>query len=1276
MSNTKIQLKKSGVSGNVPADLQYGEPALNYDDGRLYYKSRDGSIGYISSTDSFNTINVNSTLLFATSNTDILSINPAFGISIIGSGKTITIGDGATSNIAQGAFDHSNTRFSANGGTLYGNIDVLGYANVQNTIVVGTGSYTILPNLIAQFTGNTELYSQVNQQNINANGTADFVVTADNGTDEINYLDMGIAGSTYNNTNYNSWQFVNPNDGYLLMQGNASQNFGGNVFIGTSGSGSGGNQIGDIVFVQGSDTDNEVARFVLHEGLVVKTKTASTSNSSGALVVHGGIGANGSIYGDAVYDSNIRILDRANAANSKAQAAYDYANTIGAGTVDQTARDTANGAFDTANTDANNIVIVASYANSAYTQANSANVTAQAAFDYANTLNSSSIDQTARDTANGAFDTANTDANNITIVASYANSAFTKSNTNADDIVITASYTNSAFTQANSANLTAQSSFDKANTNADNITIVASYANSAYTAANLAQSYSNSSFTKSNTNATDITIVGSYANSAYTQANSANSTAQAAFDKANTDYTNVSIAGSYANSAYTLANTNADNITIVGSYANSAFTQANGANLTAQASFDKANTGSVDITIAASYANSAYTAANLAQSYANSAYTKSNTNATDITIAASYANSAYTAANLAQSYANSAYTKSNTNATDITIVASYANGAYTQANTGNVKAQAAFDKANTDSDNITITGSYANSAYTAANLAQSYSNSAFTKSNTNATDITIVASYANSAFTKSNTNATDITIVASYANSAYTAANLAQSYANSAFTKSNTNATDITITASYANSSYTQANSANATAQAAFNKANTNATDITIVASYANSSYTAANLAQSYSNSAYTNSNTNATDITIVGSYANSAYTNANSKTKTYVQSSAPGSANVNDIWIDSLTGIEYTYISSNSASQWIEFGPYGTPLNGTANIQFADQTIFTVKSNEDLVLLSSGASIKLNAANTIATGNFLPTTTSTQSLGSRTLRWGDLWIGPNTLNITDVTTGNNAALTVANGVLLIQGANQLQVGQLRFVNNTIESNTGNINIQIGLTESTANLVLNRNVITAAGKTITASGNVAVGNLIVTGTSNLGSNTNIKITGGTTGQTLTTDGSGNLSWVNGTTITPTYGQFWSNTTQTIAVKDTEYRFTFNNSDGSNNVQRGSGAANSRIIINKTGLYNIQFSIQIDKTGGGNTTAYVWFKKNGTAIADSGGFFTLDATIQVVQSWNILANVTSVGDYYEIAYAGSDTNFVFPNLAGNPTIGYPASPSIIVTVTPV
>ena len=156
-------------------------------------------------------------------------------------------------------------------------------------------------------------------------------------------------------------------------------------------------------------------------------------------------------------------------------------------------------------------------------------------------------------------------------------------------------------------------------------------------------------------------------------------------------------------------------------------------------------------------------------------------------------------------------------------------------------------------------------------------------------------------------------------------------------------------------------------------------------------------------------------------------------------------------------------------------------------------------------------------------------------------------------------------------------------------------------------------------------------------------------------------------------------VTPAYGQFWSNVTQTVVAPQTEYRFALNNTDVINgNIALGTGASNSRIIINQTGIYNIQFSAQVDKNPVGSSTssAYIWFKKNGTAVPDSAGFLTIDNAIQDVLTWNILANVANVGDYYEIAYAANRTYVSFPTIAGNVTVGYPASPSVIVTVTPV
>ena len=69
---------------------------------------------------------------------------------------------------------------------------------------------------------------------------------------------------------------------------------------------------------------------------------------------------------------------------------------------------------------------------------------------------------------------------------------------------------------------------------------------------------------------------------------------------------------------------------------------------------------------------------------------------------------------------------------------------------------------------------------------------------------------------------------------------------------------------------------------------------------------------------------------------------------------------------------------------------------------------------------------------------------------------------------------------------------------------------------------TTKNFVV-KNGITTGNIILSAeSGNITGTNLSVTGLSNLGAVGNVKITGGTTGQFITTDGSGNLSFGNAT----------------------------------------------------------------------------------------------------------------------------------------------------------
>ena len=122
MSNTAIQLKKSGVTGNTPSGLAFGEVALNYADGKLFYKNSLGGTSYISNQFSFDTINSNNSLIFAGSGSDTLSFVAGSNITISTNTttKTITINasvsggsdPGPAFDRANAAFDHANAAYN------------------------------------------------------------------------------------------------------------------------------------------------------------------------------------------------------------------------------------------------------------------------------------------------------------------------------------------------------------------------------------------------------------------------------------------------------------------------------------------------------------------------------------------------------------------------------------------------------------------------------------------------------------------------------------------------------------------------------------------------------------------------------------------------------------------------------------------------------------------------------------------------------------------------------------------------------------------------------------------------------------------------------------------------------------------------------------------------------------------------------------------------------------------------------------------------------------
>lgn len=143
-----------------------------------------------------------------------------------------------------------------------------------------------------------------------------------------------------------------------------------------------------------------------------------------------------------------------------------------------------------------------------------------------------------------------------------------------------------------------------------------------------------------------------------------------------------------------------------------------------------------------------------------------------------------------------------------------------------------------------------------------------------------------------------------------------------------------------------------------------------------------------------------------------------------------------------------------------------------------------------------------------------------------------------------------------------------------------------------------------------------------------------------------------------------------FGSFYSTQDQTNAGATSENLMTFNNTDLSNGV---SVVSSSRITIANTGIYNIQFSAQVDKTDGGDDQVEIWLKKNNSNVANSSTVMTLHSQDgKAVAAWNWFVNA-SAGDYFQIAWHSADTAMFLNYMAGSSNPTRPAIPSVILTV---
>jgi uncharacterized protein YoxC len=143
-----------------------------------------------------------------------------------------------------------------------------------------------------------------------------------------------------------------------------------------------------------------------------------------------------------------------------------------------------------------------------------------------------------------------------------------------------------------------------------------------------------------------------------------------------------------------------------------------------------------------------------------------------------------------------------------------------------------------------------------------------------------------------------------------------------------------------------------------------------------------------------------------------------------------------------------------------------------------------------------------------------------------------------------------------------------------------------------------------------------------------------------------------------------------YGQFYDTTTQIAAAINTPAAITFNTSDVSNGVYLGTPS--SRVYVDTDGIYNVIFSIQLDKTSGGTGVFWVWPRVNGVDLPDSNSQVRIQGNdAETLATVGYFLELVA-GDYFEVVFAVDDTSVevtAFPASAF-----YPSIPSIILTVT--
>lgn len=142
-----------------------------------------------------------------------------------------------------------------------------------------------------------------------------------------------------------------------------------------------------------------------------------------------------------------------------------------------------------------------------------------------------------------------------------------------------------------------------------------------------------------------------------------------------------------------------------------------------------------------------------------------------------------------------------------------------------------------------------------------------------------------------------------------------------------------------------------------------------------------------------------------------------------------------------------------------------------------------------------------------------------------------------------------------------------------------------------------------------------------------------------------------------------------YGQFSKTADQTPSAANTADAITWTGTLISNGVSIG--APTSRIVAAHAGLYSFSASFQLTSGSASVKNVWLWYRKNGTDIANSALVTSMDSGTAIRAPSRTLLISLAAGDYVEMMFAADDVNVTLDAIPA--TAFAPGAPAALLTV---